>query len=117
MPDAREENMGEGFDEKHRIMVDQITESARGIGLYLDAAWVAPLTIQHPSGNIVDPDKLMVTAVFTIGDQAWTTQMMDPEQHAVNEQFQDLTIDMDVTTESILDDLRNIAEGGSSDGT
>ncbi len=84
-PDEWEEA---GDENPHfRALAEQIEERCRVLGLYMQQVRFAP----HPGSlDPAHPDRLVLQAVFDIGEIAWRDRTQRPETEAMNKEFREL---------------------------
>lgn len=104
MDEEFHETLGDGFDESHRKLVEDLENETRKIGLYMDYARVMP--------GDEEGTKLMVHTSFLVGDIAWSTRVQDPDQHEIDKQFQSVT---DGLEDEQLNEVRRKLEGMAKD--
>jgi hypothetical protein len=93
------EESGEDLDPRYRLLVEQISEECRSIGLYLENVMITA----HPAeADVLHPSRLLVTARLTIGDIAWMERTQDPAAAQMTKEFRSLA---DSASDGLGDDL------------
>lgn len=81
------ETYGEMFREK----ADELENAARKVGLYLRDAGLTMVPNLH--GDVAMEPALI--ANFTVGDQAWSDRVQNPEQNSTEAEFRKMAVEME----------------------
>lgn len=107
--DERNEKLDALFREK----VDQVENTARKIGLYIqDAGLVIPKGRDPMHPEIEEGTPVMV-ATFSVGDIAFSDRVLNPEQDSVEKEFRKLSLQAE---QEKFDDLRSDLEKRLQEG-
>lgn len=106
-----QQEMIEQYSEIFRAKADELEAAGRKVGLYIRDAGLTMIPMPHGAPDMEINPAMVVN--FTVGDQAWSDRIQNPEQDSTETEFRKMAVEMekDKFEETRADLERRLREG------